>query len=360
LKTVAEFSIGHERLLDADGRATGALPAFAADAEAMRAMYRMMVLCRLFDAKAINLQRTGKLGTYAPCTGHEATHVAVGAAMRTEDVLCPVYREYGTQLWRGVTLTEILTYWAGDERGSDFAGPRQDFPWCVPIGSQSPHATGVAMAFKIRRQPRCAVCYIGDGGTSQGAFHEAVNLAGAQALPVVFVIVNNGWAISVPASAQTAAQTFAQKGLGNGVPGIQVDGNDVIGVRKVMEDALARARRGDGPMVVEAVTYRLSDHTTADDASRYRPAAELEAAWKIEPLLRTRAFLQAQGWWDEAREAALRAECAARIDEAVHGYQHRTAVNTDHMFEHLFARPPAQLAAQRAIARRYGGGDQRH
>ncbi len=184
MKIIAEFAIGHVQLLDPDGRATGTLPPFAADRDAMLAMYRMMVLCRLFDAKAINLQRTGKLGTYAPCTGQEATHVAVGAAMRPEDVLCPVYREYGTQLWRGVTLTEILTYWAGDERGTDFAVPREDFPWCVPIGSQCPHAAGVAMAFKIRRQPRCAVAYIGDGGTSQGAFHEAVNLAGAQQLRV--------------------------------------------------------------------------------------------------------------------------------------------------------------------------------
>ncbi|HUG72660.1 MAG TPA: pyruvate dehydrogenase (acetyl-transferring) E1 component subunit alpha [Steroidobacteraceae bacterium] len=360
MKTVAEFAIDSEQLLDGAGRATGKLPAFAAHRGQMLAMYRMMVLCRLFDTKAINLQRTGRLGTYAPCTGNEATHVAVGAAMRPEDVLCPVYREYGTQLWRGVTLTEILTYWAGDERGTDFAVPREDFPWCVPIGSQCPHAAGVAMAFKMRRQPRCAVAYIGDGGTSQGAFHEAVNLAGAQQLPVVFVVVNNGWAISVPAAAQTAAQTFAQKGLGNGVPGVQVDGNDVIGVRQVMEDALARARCGDGPMVVEALTYRLSDHTTADDASRYRPAAELEAAWKLEPLLRTRAFIESQGWWDEAGETALRAGCATQIDDAVHGYQNRTPVGTDHMFEHLFAHPPAQLAEQRDTARRYGAGDPRH
>ncbi len=356
MRTIAQFAIGYEQLLDGEGRAAGSLPAFAADAEVMRAMYRMMVLCRLFDAKAINLQRTGKLGTYAPCTGHEATHVGVGAAMRPEDVLCPVYREYGTQLWRGVTLTEILTYWAGDERGTDFAGPREDFPWCVPIASQCPHAAGVAMAFKIRNQPRCAVAYIGDGGTSQGAFHEAVNLAGAQQLPAVFVVVNNGWAISVPASAQTAAATFAQKGLGNGVPGVQVDGNDVIAVRKVMEDALQRARTGGGPTVVEAVTYRLSDHTTADDASRYRPAAELEAAWKLEPLLRTRAWLGAQGWWSDADETALRADCSARIDAAVAAYQGRTPVDTDQMFDHLFARPPASLAAQRAIARRYGSG----
>jgi pyruvate dehydrogenase E1 component alpha subunit len=357
LKTVAQFAIGYEQLLDAGGRVCGELPPFANDAEQMRRMYEMMVLCRLFDTKAINLQRTGRLGTYAPCTGHEATHVAVGAAMHSDDVLCPVYREYGTQIWRGVTLTEILTYWAGDERGCDFAGPREDFPWCVPIGSQTPHAAGVAMAFKIRGQARCAVAYIGDGGTSQGAFHEALNLAGAQQLPVVFVVVNNGWAISVPASEQTAAQTFAQKGLGNGVPGVQVDGNDVIAVRKVMQEALDKARGGGGPTVVEAVTYRLSDHTTADDASRYRPAAELEAAWAREPLIRTRHYLTQRDWWDEAREASLRTDCAAQIDAAVQGYQNRSQAGTDAMFEHLFARPPAALIEQRDIARQYGVGE---
>jgi pyruvate dehydrogenase E1 component alpha subunit len=211
------------------------------------------------------------------------------------------------------------------------------------------------MAFKIRQQPRCAVAYIGDGGTSQGAFHEAINLAGAQRLPVVFVVVNNGWAISVPAAQQTAAQTFAQKGLGNGVPGVQVDGNDIIGVRKVMEDALGRARAGEGPMVVEAVTYRLSDHTTADDASRYRAQAELDAAWQREPLLRTRLFMEQRGYWDASREAALRAECAAQIEAAVQGYQNRSAANTDQMFDHLFAHPPAALTEQKLIARRYGG-----
>jgi 2-oxoisovalerate dehydrogenase E1 component alpha subunit len=356
LKTIAEFAIGYEQLLDADGSLVGELPAFARDGAEIQRMYRMMVLCRLFDTKAINLQRTGRLGTYAPCTGHEATHVGVGAAMLPGDVLSLVYREYGTQLWRGVTLTEILTYWAGDESGNNFSGPRGDFPWCVPIGSQSPHAAGAAMAFKIRGQSHCAVAYIGDGGTSQGAFHEAVNLAGAQRLPVVFVVVNNGWAISVPVAEQTAAQTFAQKGLGNGVPGVQVDGNDVIGVRAVMEAALARARAGEGPTVVEAVTYRLSDHTTADDASRYRPQAELEAAWKLEPLLRTRKYLESRQLWDDSLEAALRADCTAQIDQAVHNYQNRPAASTDSMFDNLFANPPAALAAQKLLARRFGTG----
>lgn len=354
MKTIAEFAIGYEQMLDANGLAAGDLPAFAQDDAELVRMYSMMVLCRLFDTKAINLQRTGRLGTYAPCTGHEATHVGVGAAMVAGDVLSPVYREYGTQLWRGVTLTEILTYWAGDESGNNFQGPRGDFPWCVPIGSQSPHAAGVAMAFKIRRQPFCAVAYIGDGGTSQGAFHEAVNMAGAQKLPAIFVVVNNGWAISVPAAEQTAAQTFAQKGLGNGVPGIQVDGNDVIAVRAVMEQALARARAGEGPTVVEAVTYRLSDHTTADDASRYRPAAELEAAWQREPLIRTRRYLESRKVWDETRETALRADCTRQIDAAVQAYQNRPPPRTDAMFDHLFANPPAALADQKELARRFG------
>jgi pyruvate dehydrogenase E1 component alpha subunit len=179
-------------------------------------------------------------------------------------------------------------------------------------------------------------------------------MAGAQRLPAVFVVVNNGWAISVPVAEQTAAQTFAQKGLGDGVPGVQVDGNDVIGVRAVVEQALARARAGEGPTVVEAVTYRLSDHTTADDASRYRPAGELEAAWKLEPLLRTRRYLESRKLWDDTRESALRAECTLQIDAAVQAYQNRPAVHSDAMFDHLFANPPAALAAQKQLARRFG------
>ena len=198
-------------------------------------------------------------------------------------MLAPVYREFGAQLWRGVKMREILLYWGGDERGNDFAVPRQDFAWCVPIATQSLHAAGAAMAFKLRKRARCAVAYIGDGGTSEGAFYEAINLAGARNLPVVFVIVNNGWAISVPLAAQTAAKTLAQKGVAAGMPGIQVDGNDVFAVREVVGEALETARRGGGPALIEALTYRLSDHTTADDASRYRAADEVKQAWSPSP-----------------------------------------------------------------------------
>ncbi len=354
MKTVAQFAIGYEQLLDPNGQATAVLPDFARDAAAMQAMYRMMRLCRAFDSKAINLQRTGKLGTYAPCTGHEATHVGVGAAMRAEDVLFPVYREYGTQLWRGVTMTEILTYWAGDERGTNFAVPRDDFPWCVPIASQAPQAAGCAMAFKLKGEARCAVAYIGDGGTSQGAFYEALNLAGLHRLPIVFVIVNNGWAISVPVSAQTSAITLAQKGIAGGVPGVQIDGNDVIAARHVTAQALERARAGDGPTVIEALTYRLSDHTTADDARRYREAAELATAWEHEPLLRTRRYLEQQGWWTAHDEQQWTENCARDIDAAVAAYQARPAATADSMFTHLFAHPPKSLDSQRETARRYG------
>ena len=355
MKTVADFNIGYVSLLDPHGELRGELPAFARDAEELLRMYRTMTLARAFDAKAVNLQRTGQLGTYAPCLGHEATHVGVGAAMRAEDVLAPVYREIGTQLWRGVTMREILVYWGGDERGSDFAVPRGDFAWCVPIATQTLHAAGAAMAFKIKREPRCALAYIGDGGTSEGAFYEALNLAGARALPVVFVVVNNGWAISVPVAAQTAAKTLAQKAIAAGIPGVQVDGNDVLAVRDVVGKALDAARSGAGPCLIETLTYRLSDHTTADDSSRYRPPGEVREAWLLEPLLRLRRFLEKSGAWDDERERALGVECAVQIDAAVAAYLSTPPQGTDAMFDYLHEQLPRHLVEQRDTARRYAG-----
>ena len=360
MKTVAEFKIHSRQVLDPGGKTVAPLPEFARDSAEILRMYRAMTQVRVFDAKAVNLQRTGQLGTYPSCLGHEAAHVGIGAAMRPEDVLAPVYREFGTQLWRGVTMTEILTYWGGDERGNDFAVPRHDFAWCVPIATQTLHAAGAAMAFKILKQPRCALAYIGDGGTSEGAFYEALNLAGARALPVVFVIVNNGWAISVPVAAQTAARTLAQKAVAAGIPGVQVDGNDVIAVRVVVGEALEAARRGAGPMLIEALTYRLSDHTTSDDASRYRSAGEVKEAWTLEPLLRLRQFLVARGDWDDAKEAALLAECTHKVEAAVSEYLGSSKPATDAMFAHLFAAPPAHLHEQRLIARKYGSKSSGH
>ena len=354
-RIAASFSISRVQWLDAEGQCADALPAFATEAAAMLAMYRVMVQARLFDAKAVNLQRTGKLGTYPSCLGHEATHVGVGAALRPEDVVFPVYREIGTKFWRGISMKDVLLYWGGDERGTLYANSPQDFPFCVPIGSQMPHAAGAALAFSLRGEPRCALAYIGDGGTSQGAFYEAINFAGARRLPLITVIVNNQWAISAPVSTQTAAETLAQKAVAAGIPGLQVDGNDLIAVRHAVAEAAARARAGEGPTVIEALTYRLSDHTTSDDASRYRPADEVDQARALEPLLRTRRFLEARGWWDDAAESQLRAEFTAAIDDAVKQYLATPRQSTDAMFDHVYANPPRALQWQRDMARRYAG-----
>jgi pyruvate dehydrogenase E1 component alpha subunit len=230
----------------------------------------------------------------------------------------------------------------------------------VPIATQTLHAAGAAMAFKLRKEPRCALAYIGDGGTSEGAFYEALNLAGARALPVVFVIVNNGWAISVPVAAQTATRTLAQKAVAAGIPGVQVDGNDVFAVREVVGEALATARRGGGPCLIEALTYRLSDHTTADDASRYRGAQEVKEAWALEPLIRIREYLFKTGAWTEAQEHALLQDCTRQVDAAVIEYLSTAKQSTDAMFDTLFAELPQHLREQRATARKYGAKPSGH
>lgn len=352
MKTVATFEINYQQYLDAEGKLVQKkLPQFAEDRAELLKMYRMMSLVRVFDTKSIALQRTGQLGTYASCLGHEATHVGIGAAMRPEDAFFPMYREYGAQFWRGVKPHEVLLFWGGDERGSNFtSAPPHDFPWAVPIATQFHHAAGAALAFKLRKQKRAAVAVIGDGGTSQGDFYESLNAAGAYQLPAVFVVANNQWAISVPLAAQTCCQTLAQKAIAGGFEGIQVDGNDIIAVRDVMENALAKARSGKGPTLVEALTYRISDHTTADDATRYRGKQEVEDAKKKEPLLRIRKYLTAIGAWDQKQEDQLLAECAAQIDAEVQLYKESGKPPIESMFDHLFANTPENLAAQRDAA----------
>jgi 2-oxoisovalerate dehydrogenase E1 component alpha subunit len=345
---VANFSIEYTRFLDPQGEPTQALPAFAEDGKKLIQLYRTMTLTRMFDTKAITLQRTGKMGTYASILGQEATSVGVGDAMKKEDVLCPFYRDYGAQFMRGVKMSDILTYWGGDERGSCFENAREDFPICVPIGTQILHAAGVAAAFKIRKQPRVAVTSFGDGGTSEGDFYEAINVAGAWNLPVVFVIHNNRWAISVPLSMQTKAETLAQKAIAAGFKGEQVDGNDVIAVRYVMERALEKARTGGGPTLIEALTYRLGDHTTVDDATRYRSKEEVQQAWIEEPLARLRKYLSAHHGWTEKDEEKLIAECAAEVDKAVQEYLSLKPQPATAMFDYHYATLPGDLAEQRA------------
>lgn len=359
---VATFNIEYTRFLDPQGKPTQTLPTFANDIKTLLELYRWMVLTRVFDMKAVALQRTGKMGTYPSTLGQEAVAVGMGNAMRKEDVLCPAYRETGAQFQRGVKMAEILAYWGGDERGSCFKENREDFPLCVPIGTQSLHAAGIATAFKIRKQPRVAVMVCGDGATSQGDFYESVNLAGAWELPIVFVVNNNQWAISVPRSAQTHSQTLAQKALAGGFTGEQVDGNDVIAMRYVMERALEKARKGGGPTLIEAITYRLHDHTTADDANRYRDKDEVKKAWEQEPVARLRHYLHQQGHWSEEKEKQLQAECSAQVEQAVQEYLTIPPPLPTDIFDYLYAKLPHDLVEQReqVIAEAKLGGGHYH
>lgn len=351
MSIVATFEIEFLQYLDPDGRLVrDDLPAFAKDTRQLVGLYQEMVFARVFDAKAVALQRTGKLGTYASCLGHEAAHVGIGSAMQEDDVFAPMYREYPVQFHRGVKPREVLLYWGGDERGSDFSGPAHDFAWCVPIATQCLHAAGSALAFKLRKEPRVAVTVVGDGGSSKADFNSALNVAGAMQLPLVAVIVNNQWAISVPRRMQTGAKTLAQKGIAAGLECLQVDGNDLLAMRTAMDYAIKRARHGHGGMVIEAVTYRLSDHTTADDARRYRSDDEVKDAWQREPLKRMKAWLVSLGAWSDEKEEAWKAECARIVDAEVNAYLETKSQPVEAMFDYTYAELPADLAAQRAEA----------
>jgi 2-oxoisovalerate dehydrogenase E1 component alpha subunit len=316
-----------------------------------------MVLVRAFDQKMLALQRTGQLGTFASGLGKEAIDIGVASAMQSDDTLLITYRETAAQLARGVSMLEILLYWGGDERGSDYAVPRGDFPVCITIASHCCHAVGVAYAMKLRSQPRVAVCMIGDGATSKGEFYEGLNGAGTWNLPLVFVATNNQWAISVPRSMQSAAQTLAQKAIAAGIAGVQVDGNDLVAVRQVALEAIERARAGGGPTLIEAVSYRLADHTTADDASRYRNAEEVAEAWRREPIGRLRNYLLGIEAWSKGDEEALLKHCADQVQEATQAYLDHPPPARAQMFDRLHATLPAALAAQRSQALAGGAAD---
>ena len=348
MRTVAKFEISYSRFLDPEGKAVETLPDFARDRETLVTLYRWMVLTRTFDTKAIALQRTGRLGTYASTIGQEAVNVGLAHAMKPEDVLLPSFREHGAQLVRGVTLKELFQYWGGDERGSDFAGPRDDFPVCIPVGTHAPHAAGVALAFKLREEKRVAVCVFGDGATSKGDVYESMNVAGAWTLPAVFVAINNQWAISVPRAAQTAAETLAQKAIAAGIEGRQVDGNDVIAVRQAVGQALDKARSGGGPTLIEALTYRLGDHTTVDDASRYRDDEEVGRHWKEEPIARLRVYLTEAHNWARKEEESLIETCAAEVEAATEEYLTEPPQPPEAMFDYTYAEPPREIGDQRA------------
>ncbi len=353
METRASFEVNYLQYLDEKSKPANDLPDFAGDPDVLVGLYRSMQLVRILDARAVGLQRIGKMRTYPSSEGQEAVGVGAGSCLGERDVLVPYYRGTATMLEHGVKPHEILLYWGGDERGSDFEDPRaaQDFPIAVPISTQMLHAVGVASAMKLRGESgRAVLTEIGEGGTSEGEFYEAINVAGVWKLPVVFIVNNNQWAISVPSEMQTACETYAQKAVAGGFEGLQVDGNDVIAVRDAVGKALDKARSGGGPSLIEAVTYRLCDHTTADDASRYTDKAEHEEALKKEPLGRLGKYLISLGAVSKKQLQEFEAEAKAEVETAVETYfdiLENQPQPIGAMFDYLYAEIPERYRWQR-------------
>ncbi|PWK49199.1 pyruvate dehydrogenase (acetyl-transferring) E1 component subunit alpha [Pleionea mediterranea] len=351
MTTVAKFEIKYTQYLDKDGKpTTKKLPKLAKDVDTLKTLYRSMNLIRTLDTKAYALQRTGKMGTYPAALGQEAVGVGFGSALTKEDVLVPYYRGHAAMIEHGVTMEEVLLYWGGDERGSDFKNAKEDFPIAVPIATQLLHAAGIGKAMQIKGEKRCVATEIGEGGTSEGDFYEAINVAGIWNLPVVFFINNNQWAISVPSEIQTACETYAQKAIAAGIEAIQVDGNDVIAVREAAEKAYKKAREGKGPTLIECISLRLCDHTTADDARRYRPEGELDEGWKAEPILRLRKYLESLDAWTEDDEKTMQEELAKEVQQAVDNYVNLPPDAPEAMFDYLYDELPARTMEQREYA----------
>jgi pyruvate dehydrogenase E1 component alpha subunit len=333
-------------ILAADGSVDEALmPPLPVDD--VRRMYELMVLTRTFDQRAIALQREGRLGTYPPSLGQEATQVGSAFAFLPGDWIFPSFRELGVQLTLGYPIHQIFQYWSGDERGQASPAESNIFPVCVSVGSHIPHAVGAAMAARYRHDPVVAGVWFGDGATSKGDFHEGFNMAGVFRLPLVFICQNNQWAISVPLSGQTAAATLAQKALAYGFEGVRVDGNDVFAVYRATRDAVEKARSGGGPTFIECLTYRVGDHTTSDDAGRYRSADDV-AVWSArDPLSRLERYMEHQGLWSEAYATETRQRATAAIDAAVIAMEAALPPDPDDMFTYTVALPGQRQAGQR-------------
>ena len=313
---LASFEVRRLSILDEMGNVDEALMPPLSDAESWK-MYEAMVLARTFDERAVALQREGRLGTYPPIMGQEAAQVGSALAFSAEDWIFPSFREMGVHLTLGFPIAQLLQYWTGDERAQKVPPSLNIFPFCVAVGSQIPQAVGAALAARYRRDPVAVITYFGDGATSKGDFHEGFNMAGVFRLPMVFFCQNNQWAISVPIRSQTASATLAQKAIAYGFEGIQVDGNDVFAVYQAARRALEKARSGAGPTFIECLTYRMTDHTTADDAGRYRSAEEV-ALWRgRDPILRLERFLASKGRWSAESGSEVKARATAIIDAAV-------------------------------------------
>ena len=349
-RTVLEprFSIEYLSILDSDGNLDTALePAIPPDD--LKRLYRAMLLGRRLDERMVRLQRQGRIGTFAPIKGQEASQLGSVFTLRPADWMVPSFRETAAMLWRGWPIEKILLFFAGCLEGGQPASDQHDLPITIPVSTQLPHAVGLAYAAQYRGDDVVVMTYFGDGATSEGDFHEALNFAGVWHVPVVFVCQNNQWAISVPLKKQTHSRTLAQKALAYGFPGIQVDGNDILAVYAASQEAVDRARSGGGPTLIECVTYRLGVHTTADDPTRYRSEEEVKEWERKDPLTRFKTYMERKNLLEEGLEQQVDDEIAG----AVKAFEGMPPADPLKMFDHVYGDLLPHLRAQREeLARR--------
>lgn len=355
LSTIKTFKIPHLQILDENGQVDPKLDPQLSNEQAL-ALYRGMLHARVADQRMLKLQRQGRVGTFGPCTGQEAAACGPALAMGEKDWMAPAFREVGAMLMRGVPLSRLLLFWGGWEEGNVYPVERI-LPFAVIVGSQIPIAAGVAYAMKYQEAGQSAVvCFFGDGATSQGDFLEGVNMAAVWKAPAVFICQNNQWAISTPLAKQTVAETIAQKGLAFGIHLLQVDGNDPLAMYQATREALERARAGKGPTLLEAVTYRLMMHTTADDPTKYRGEGEVREWERRDPLIRMRTYLEARGLWSEHQETEAREQLRELVDSEVRVYETMSGRRPEAPFDHVYGTRHEEIEEQRAefLARRPG------
>ncbi len=334
LKTLKKFEVKRLEILNQNGKCDSKLMP-KLNKEEIKKLYEYMILTRVFDNKALKLQRQGRLGTYASMQGQEASIIGSSYALKKEDWLFPCFRENGALILRGQTMESLFMYWGGDERGMKIPDNVNNFPISIPVGTQILHAVGVALGAKLKNDKICSLVYFGDGATSEGDFHEGMNIAGALKLPVVFLCQNNQFAISVPRSKQTASETLAQKAIAYGFNGIQVDGNDIFAVYKATKEALEFARKGNGPTLIECETYRINDHTTSDDSKKYRNEKEVEEWKKKDPIIRLWNYMKSKNMWTKEYESKIINKCTKEVDEAVHKAESVDKPNYEDIFKYV-------------------------
>src|SRR5436190_14204651 len=314
-------------------------------------LYRSMVLLRTYDERSVVYHRQGRIGTYAIFWNHEAMQAGVVHALDDDDWIFPSYRESAIGLLRGMPPETVLSWWRGHPAGWWSPADYNVASICVPIATHVPHAAGLAWGKKLRGERACAVVFFGDGATSEGAFHEGANFAAVMQAPLVLFCNNNQWAISTPLSAQTRAETLADKAAGYGMPGVRVDGTDVLAAYEVTRDAVARARAGEGPTFIEAVSYRTAPHATADDPRAYIDLERVEEEKQRECLGRYEAYLRRQGVLNDELVESTRAEAANALREGIAAAEAEPPPDPSLVFSHAFASPPASLAEELAELR---------